>query len=100
MAAALARTAGDQRQIVNAFRAAGALTGARARRLRDLGLNDGRVVRSMVTATIIRRAGPGRYYLDETVWATRRQLRGRTVLLLLIGIGVVGAITAVYVLAT
>jgi hypothetical protein len=87
-AVTLARTAADQRQIVKAFRAARAMTGATARRLRDLGLNDSGPLRRMVLSTIIRRAGPERYFLDEAVWSSRRRLKGRTVLRIALALGV------------
>ena len=94
--AALAITAADERQIVNAFRRGHALTGPLARPLRDLGLNDSRTLRHMVVSTVIRRAGPHRYFLDEKVWAGRRQLRGRTVLRVMVVLAMVAAAAAVW----
>jgi hypothetical protein len=65
-------TARSQRQIVGAFRAEHALSGPTARRLRDLGLRDSEVLRELVTLSVIRKAGPERYFLDEGVWAAQR----------------------------
>jgi hypothetical protein len=94
-AATLARTAADQRQIVKAFRAARAMTGATARRLHELGLNDSGPLRRMVTSTIIRKAGPERYFLDDAAWASRRRLTGRTALRIALGLALALAALAV-----
>jgi hypothetical protein len=59
------------RQIIGAFRAARALSGPSARRLRDLGLKDTEVFRQLISLAVIRKAGPERYFLDEEVWAAR-----------------------------
>lgn len=58
--------------IINAFRAERAVSPPSAQRLRDLGLKDTGVLRALVTSTVIRKAGPERYFLDERVWAARR----------------------------
>lgn len=93
--AAQVRATTGQLQVITAFRSAGALSGASARRLRDIGLNDSVTLRGMVTSEVIRRAGPERYFLDETAWAKRRQLRWRT--LLRIGLVVALAIGALLI---
>jgi len=94
-AAAVARTAADQRRIVKAFRSASAMTGATARRLREMGLNDSGRLRWMVRSTIIRRAGPERYFLDEAELTSRRRVKGRTVLRVALALG--AAVAAVFV---
>jgi len=94
--AALALTAANERQIVDAFRGGRALSSSLARPLRELGLNDSRTLRQMVSATIIRRVGPHRYFLDEQVWAGRRRLRGRTVWRVLLVLVMVALVAAVY----
>jgi hypothetical protein len=96
--AALALTAANARRIVDAFRKERALNEALARPLRKLGLSDSRTLRQMVVSTIIRKAGSQRYFLDETVWAHRRQLRWRTVARTLIVIAIVAAAAALYLL--
>ncbi len=90
--AALALTAANERQIIRAFRAQHALDVPTARSLRELGLNDSRSLRTMVVSAVIRRVGPERYFLDERIWADRRQLRGATIarLLVALAIGVAG----------
>jgi hypothetical protein len=90
-----AKLAGVQ-QIVKAFRAGRAVNPAAARPLRDLGLNDSTALRQMVAATIIVRVGTSRYYLDETVWASRRRLSAATVVRTLVIIGIIAAALAVY----
>lgn len=75
--AARALTASNEQQIVRAFRSVRAVTLRTARSLSDLGLNNSQALQKMVTATILRRAGPERYFLDEAVWASRRSMSGR-----------------------
>ena len=70
--AAIALTNRFELQIINAFRAERAVSGSSAQRLRDLGLKDTRVLRELLTTSVIRKAGPDRYFLDEGVWAARR----------------------------
>ena len=71
-AAARAKTAANEQQIVQIFRVARAVTLRTARSLSDLGLNNSRALQHLVTVAILRRAGPERYFLDETAWAGRR----------------------------
>lgn len=94
--AALALTRAGEQQIVKAFRAGRAVSKASAKPLREIGLNDSRPLRTMVTATIIRRAGPDRYFLDEPTWAGRRQLGAGTMVRLLVVAGIVLAALLVY----
>ena len=70
--AGLALTGRFELKIINAFRAERAVSASRAQPLRDLGLKDTRVLRDLVTCSVIRKAGPERFFLDEGVWATRR----------------------------
>ena len=95
--AALALTAANERQIVNAFRVQHALTGGTARPLRELGLHDSRTLRQMVESTVVRRAGPERYFLDEGTWAGRRQLQGRTILRVVLALALTAVAAALYV---
>lgn len=78
-AAARAKTAANEQQIVHIFRVARAVTLRTARSLSDLGLNNSQALQHLVTTAILRRAGPERYFLDETVWASRRSMSGRNV---------------------
>lgn len=72
-------TARYERQVVKAFRSRGAISGPTARRLRDLGLKDNDHLRVLVTETILRKAGPERYFLHEATWAARDHMTWRTV---------------------
>jgi hypothetical protein len=72
-------------QIITAFRAAKALSGSNAQRLLKMGLKDTRVLRGMVAASVIRKAGPDRYFLDEAVWASRRHMTSKQLLLAALG---------------
>ena len=76
---ALALTAASERRIVAVFRTHRALTARTALPLRELGLHESRALRGMVIETVLRRAGPERYYLDEGAWSARRQLNWRMV---------------------
>jgi len=98
--AALALTAANERQIIEAFRGLRAVNLKAARQLRELGLNDSKALRGMVAATIIRRAGPQRYFLDESVWAGRRGVAGSTAVRVAVVLAVLAAaLTAFYLLA-
>lgn len=74
-----------QQRVVDAFRKRRAVSGRLAHTLGTLGLHDGRVLRDMVLANIIRKAGPERFFLDEDIWAARRQLHSTTVTRIVIG---------------
>lgn len=76
----LSLAASNARKVVDAFRAAGALSGGRARLLTDLRLNNSAALRELVQAKVVRKAGADRYYLDEAVWAQRRRLAVSTIL--------------------
>lgn len=79
-AASLGLTARGEQQILLAFRTGRATTLAGALRLKDLGLRDSAQLRELVRATIIRRSGKDRYFLDEGVWARRRNLKAGVLL--------------------
>ena len=70
--AELALTTRFEQQIINAFRGERAISAPQAQRLRDLGLKESRFLTALVTSSVIRKAGPERYFLDEEVWAARR----------------------------
>ena len=90
----LALKTANQREIVDRFRSARAVTGATALPLRELRLNDSVPLRVMVAASLIRRAGPERYFLDEKAWASMRGLKGGTVLRLALGLLLAAAVVA------
>lgn len=83
-------------QIITAFRAANALSGPSAQPLFSLGLKDTRVFRSMISAAVIRKAGPDRYFLDEGVWASRGHMTSRQLLMAAVAALVVFGAGALY----
>lgn len=89
----LALTNRFELQIIKVFRDRRALSGQSAQRLRDMGLKDSPALRAMITSTVLRRAGPERFYLDEATWATRRH--GSPLLLAIVVGAVLLAITLV-----
>ena len=94
--AGAALTTRFEHQIVTAFRVERAVSGSSARRLRDLGLKDTRVLRELVTISVIRKAGPDRYFLDEGVWAARRHAPAWHLVLVVVAVFVTLALGAFY----
>jgi hypothetical protein len=84
-----------ERQIVKTFRTRGAVSGPSAKRLRDLGLKDTELLRHLITATIVRKAGPERFFLHEPTWVARDHMSWRTVgyLGLATGLALAGLVT-------
>lgn len=81
-----------ERDIVKIFRRHWATSAGAARRLRDMGLKDTDALQGLVTATVLRRAGPERYFLHEQTWAARDHMSWSTVgrlgiLLLVVAVG-------------
>jgi hypothetical protein len=68
-----------EQDIVKVFRRHWATSAPAARRLRDLGLKDNSVIQGMLTATVLRRAGPERYFLHEPTWQARDHMSWNTV---------------------
>lgn len=85
-----------ERQVVKAFRAQHAVSGQSAQRLRDLGLKDTDQLRRMVAATILRKAGPERFFLHEPTWAARDNMSWKTVRRLAAGAGLIIAAWVIY----
>ncbi|MEJ7812194.1 MAG: hypothetical protein WKG32_17405 [Gemmatimonadaceae bacterium] len=71
-----------EREVVDAFRRAGATSPATARPFSDLGLDDTRVVKRLRARAVVREATPGRVYLDEEVWVAVRRTRQRLAFIL------------------
>ena len=83
-------------QIITAFRTANAVSGPSAQRLPKLGLKDTRVLRGMISAFVIRKAGPDRYFLDEGAWASRRHMTSKQLVLVALGALVALGVGALY----
>ncbi|MFL5636370.1 MAG: hypothetical protein ACJ79F_06645 [Gemmatimonadaceae bacterium] len=82
-----------EREIVDDFRAAGATSTATAQSYTAIGLGESMALKRLRNRAVIREASPGKYYLDEEVWAAVRRLRQRMAtvivsLLVLVMIGV------------
>jgi hypothetical protein len=70
-----------ERQVVDDFRAAGALTPSTAQSYAALGFGEARAIKRLHDSAVIREASPGLYYLDEEVWiAVGRNRRRRGVI--------------------
>jgi hypothetical protein len=82
-AAAVAVMRLKERQVVDDFRAAGALTPATAQSYAAMGFGETLAVKRLHRDAVVREASPGLYYLDEEVWiAVRRNRRRRAAILL------------------
>lgn len=80
-AAAIAIMRMKERQVVDDFRAAGAVTPSTAQSYAALGFGEARAIKRLHDSAVIREASPGLYYLDEDVWiAVRRNRRRRGVI--------------------
>lgn len=82
-----------EREVVDDFRAAGAISPATAQSYTAVGLGESLAVRRLRRHAVIREAAPGMYYLDEEVWIAVRATRRRVgsvlvsvILLILLGI--------------
>jgi|SRR2546423_2734047 len=70
-----------ERQVVDDFRAAGAVTPSSAQSYAGMGFGETRALKRLHDSAVIREASPGLYYLDEEVWiAVRRNRRRRAIL--------------------
>jgi hypothetical protein len=72
-----------EREIVDAFRRAGATSAARARSLDDVGLDDNRMVDRLRSRAVLREGSPGLLYLDEPSWFALQRIRRRAALVML-----------------
>ena len=72
-----------ERQVVDDFRAAGALTPATAQSYAAMGFGETMAIKRLHNSAVIREASPGLYYLDEEVWIAVRRNRQRRVVMIL-----------------
>jgi len=70
-----------EREVVDDFRAAGALTPSTAQSYTAMGFGETRAVKRLHDSAVIREAAPGLYYLDEEVWLAVRRNRRRRALM-------------------
>jgi hypothetical protein len=80
-------------EVVDDFRAAGALSPPTAQSYTSLGLGESIALKRLRNRAVIREAAPGVFYLDEEVWAAVRRTRRRIatvvlamLILLLVGV--------------
>lgn len=82
-AAAAAVIVRKEKEIVNIFRGAGALSAERARDPEQLGVHQHLAFHRLVQRAVLRDAGDGRFYLDEMSWNALRNTRRRIAILAL-----------------
>jgi hypothetical protein len=92
-AAAIAIMRRREREVVDDFRAAGAISPGTAQSYNALGLGESTALRRLHDRAVIRESAPGVWYLDEEVWTAVRRTRRRLatvmlviVLLMLLGV--------------
>jgi hypothetical protein len=81
-AAAIAIMRMKERQVVDDFRAAGALTPSTAQSYAAMGFGEARAMKRLHDSAVIREGAPGLYYLDEEVWIAVRRNRRRRALMI------------------
>jgi hypothetical protein len=81
-----------EREVRDAFHAAGAVNPAAAMSLESICIDETLAVRRLKKRAVIREAAPGLFYFDEDVWEAVRSMRRRMALLL------VGTVTLVLLL--
>jgi hypothetical protein len=82
-AAAIAIMRMKEREVVDDFRAAGAISPSTAQSYVGMGFGETRALKRLHDSAVIRETSPGLFYLDEEVWiAVRRNRRRRAVMIL------------------
>jgi hypothetical protein len=66
-----------EREVVEDFRAAGAVSRETAQSYTAVGLGESLGLKRLRDRAVIREAAPGMYYLDEEVWTAVRRTRRR-----------------------
>jgi hypothetical protein len=72
-----------EREVVDDFRAAGAISPATAQSYNAIGLGDSLAIKRLHNRAVIREAAPGTYYLDEEVWSAVQRTRRRVVTMMI-----------------
>ena len=92
--------AGEKRLIAH-FRRTGALSPANAKSVTELGVDTGRAWATLQRRAIIREAGQGLYYLDESAWLVHDKRRRRIAMtVVIIALALVAAMIVVTLRAT
>src|SRR5258708_518143 len=72
-----------EREVVDDFRAAGAISPATAQSYNAIGLGDSLAIKRLHNRAVIREAAPGTYYLDDEVWSAVQRTRRRVVTMMI-----------------
>lgn len=83
-AAAVAIMRRREREVVDDFRAAGAISPATAQSYNAIGLGESMAIRRLHDRAVIREATPGLWYLDEEVWTAVQRTRRRIAAVMLV----------------
>ncbi|MFN2637363.1 MAG: hypothetical protein ABR585_10080 [Gemmatimonadaceae bacterium] len=76
-AVAVAAMRRREQEVIDDFRAAGALSPDTAQSYSGLGFGQSRAIQRLRNRAVIREAAPDKFYLDEEVWAAVRRTRRR-----------------------
>ncbi len=90
MAAAAAIVLRRERDMVNQYRGAGALSADAARDPGEVGVERGFIFDRLVSSAVLREASDGRYYLDEPSWVAMRRIRRRMIVVVLLIVAAMG----------
>jgi hypothetical protein len=71
-----------EREVVEAFRRAGAISSAKPATFAALNLHEGVATRRLIARAVLREAVPGSFYLDEPSWEALRSTRRRMAVLM------------------
>ena len=82
-AAAIAIMRRREREVVDDFRAAGAISPATAQSYNAIGLGESSALRRLHDRAVIRESAPDLWYLDEEVWTAVRRTRRRVAVAML-----------------
>jgi len=83
-AAAVAIMRRREREVVDDFRAAGAVSPASAQSYNAIGLGESSALRRLHDRAVIRETAPGLWYLDEEVWTAVQRTRRRVAVVMLV----------------
>jgi hypothetical protein len=73
-----------EQEVVEDFRAANATSPERAQSYTALGFGESLALKRLHNRAVIREAAPGKFYLDEEVWAAVRRTRRRIATMLVV----------------
>jgi len=85
-------------EVVDDFRAAGATSPATAQSYTAIGLGHSLAIKRLNDRAVIREAAPGKYFLDEEVWAAVRRTRRRiaTMILCILALALLGILVQTF----